>query len=169
MSTNPSAFGSGASISGTNVAGAVAAGTGTAAKYGAAPLVSKPANPVGNSTTSLLMCGCAVAFTPSGAGITLVVITCGASNSAVGSNNTVGARFGTGTAPANGAAVTGTRIGSSADPVVGDATTAFTDPVTFTDVLTLVPGTTYWFDLCQASSAATTVTLLNLTFAIVEL
>ena len=167
---NPGVLVGGVAVTGPAVAGSLASATAAATgKWGAAPLVAKPANPTGNSTTSLLMCGCAVAFTPAGSGIVQVVISAACTNSAVGSNNTVGARFGTGTAPINGAAVTGTRIGpSAADYVAGDAT-VFTDPFTITDILTLVAGTTYWFDLCQASSAATTVTIVNISMSIIEL
>ena len=65
--------------------------------------------------------------------------------------------FGTGTAPANGAAATGTQIGQS---------TSFTSlsgqtvPVTLTGIITgLTPGTAYWFDVALLQNASSTVTL----------
>ena len=55
-------------------------------------------------------------------------------------------RYGTGAAPSNGAALTGTVVGSSPGAVLSLAAGSF--PYAKTVVITgLTPGTAYWFDL----------------------
>ena len=102
------------------------------------------------------MMGLAAAFTPSNAAPQVLVIITGVAATATGAQTvTVGGRYGTGTAPANAAAVTGTRFGPAADAVVGPAAAAAAGvPFTVTDVLTLSPGVAYWFDLAVATGNA---------------
>lgn len=100
-----------------------------------------------------VMCGFGVTYKPTGSGKVLVTV-CGAVWTNTGAAGVTAApRYGTGAAPANGAADTGTRWGTTIDPayftqVGGGAAVGFA----YTAVLTLTPGTTYWFDLVYATS-----------------
>lgn len=122
----------------------------------AAPASPSPASPAATSSATLQMMGLAVPFTPaSTAPRVLVIVTGVAATATAAASVTVGGRYGTGTAPANGAAVTGTRFGPSADAVLGPAAAAGAGvPFTVTDVLTLAPGTAYWLDLAVATGNA---------------
>jgi hypothetical protein len=137
----------------------------------AAPAVATSAAPTGTESTTLVMCGIGQPFTPSGSGIVLVVATGGVINSTSGANTEVIGRYGTGTAPANGAAVTGTAWGAGATPTwTGPGATTKQDAFALTDILTLTPGTAYWFDLAQAStSGSVTSGVQNVKIVLVEL
>jgi hypothetical protein len=68
--------------------------------------------------------------------------------------------FGTGTAPSNGAATTGTQIANVV--LIDEASAGFHYPVTNGGIVTgLTPGTAYWFDLNQSTTGGT-VTLIDL-------
>lgn len=65
----------------------------------------------------------------------------------------VGARFGTGTAPVNAAALTGTLV-SSVPAQINASAPNFLFPFRAGGIITgLTPGTTYWFDLSLSSSS----------------
>ena len=117
---------------------------------------SAPSNPTATSSTTLKMMGLAEAFTPSNQSPQVLVIITGVAATATGAQTvTVGGRYGTGTAPANAAAVTGTRFGPASDAVAGPGAAAAAGiPFTITDVLTLSPGVAYWFDLAVATGNA---------------
>lgn len=90
------------------------------------------------------------------------------SNSTISDGIVVGTRFGTGTAPINGAAATGTvvdlEVSVSADPT---ATSTF--PFYSGGVVTgLTPGTAYWFDLTQRVITGGNGTALNVTCTVYE-
>lgn len=163
---------------GTNAVTAAAArtslGLGTVATL-PAPTASarfSPANPASTVSLTLVMMGvgATVAYTPATTGIVLVTLT-GWVNIAVATNQiTVGARYGTGTAPVNGAAVTGTRFGSNTDLVCSPPAVTKYMSSPFTDILTLTPATAYWFDLALATSnAGDAVSAISITATFVEL
>jgi hypothetical protein len=82
-----------------------------------------------------------------------------AASSVASSANTIGLRFGTGTAPANAVALAGTQVGSSLNAQIQAAATIM--PATLTAIITgLTPGTAYWFDLTLVTTAGT-ATLSN--------
>ena len=139
----------------------------------AASLTSHPAAPAGTVSVTLVMMGLGSswAFTPAGTGVVKVDVTGFAFNPAVAMSFVVGCRFGTGAAPANGAAVTGTRFGSAGDPnLAAPATVGKSTGFAFTDVLTLTPGTAYWFDIALATdNAADQIHLSNIAFTAAEL
>lgn len=129
--------------------------------------------PVGNTYSGpgvggMLGVGTTLAFTPSKSGNCLVTIA-GVVFDTVTEPVVVQPRFGTGTAPANGAAVAGapwsTGLGGYELAVTaGGAGTCFA----FNDILSLAPGTAYWFDLdLPANTGQFNVT--NAVFTIVEL
>lgn len=136
----------------------------------AAPQSDDPGNPTGTTSTTLVMMGLDKTYTPQSSGNVLVVITGNAGTATAAEAFTVGGRYGTGTAPANGQAVTGSRINQFADSVltapVAGAYTAFA----FTGILNLTPGTEYWFDLALATgSSADKAAIHNISMAITEL
>jgi hypothetical protein len=99
----------------------------------------------------------------------LVIITGVAATATAAQAVTVGGRYGTGTAPANAASVTGTRFGAAADPVIGPGAAAAAGiPFTLAAVLNLQPGVAYWFDLAVSTgnaSDAASVTAVGVTIA----
>jgi hypothetical protein len=114
-----------------------------------------PADPASTVSGTLVMMGLgsSCAFTPQGSGRVLVTVTGGATTATAAVTGVVGCRYGTGTAPANGVAVTGTRFGAAADvQFKSNGTPATVQTFAFTSVLSLVAGTTYWFDLALDSS-----------------
>lgn len=69
-------------------------------------------------------------------------------------------RYGTGTAPTNGAAITGSAAGSTQNAV--PTSTQTTVPYSKTAVITgLTPGTAYWFDVALNSNNAVSVAINN--------
>lgn len=144
-----------------------------AAPIQAAPAVFRPANPATTVSTSLVMCGIGATctYTPSGSGLVLVTVSGVWFTAATAVQGDLAGRFGTGTAPVNGAAVTGTRYGTgNADSVIHSGSATSGVPFCFTDLLTLVPGTTYWFDLATSTSnASDAATTTNISMTLVEL
>jgi hypothetical protein len=126
----------------------------TLTPYKAAPFVSKPGGPAGTVSATLVMMGLGTtwAYTPTGSGIVAVTLTGLVTTATAVATATYGGRYGTGTAPGNGVAVTGTRFGAAGDPAVRPQTAGTGVPWALTDMLTLTPGTTYWFDLALDSS-----------------
>jgi hypothetical protein len=147
-------------------------------KLPAASASFKPANPTGTTSLTLVMMGLGAAgggqsclYTPATTGIVEVTLN-GWVNIAVATNQiTVGARYGTGTAPANAAAVTGTRFGSNTDPVCSPSAVTKYMTATFNDIITgLTPGTQYWFDYALATNnASDAVTVISVTCTLKEL
>lgn len=142
-------------------------------KLPAASVGYTPANPTGTiSATEVMMgLGSTCVYTPTGSGKVIINVTGYVANPTAGVATTVGCRFGTGTAPVNGAAVTGTAFGAIADPQVrGPVTSAITGAaVAFTARLSLTPSTAYWFDIALATgNVADTVQILNLAMTIAE-
>lgn len=84
-------------------------------------------------------------------------------NSVAGINSNVGLRFGTGTAPTNGMAVTGTALGKQV--FVNPASAGGGAPFCIAGIATgLTPGTAYWFDanlVAGANTASITVCSCN--------
>ncbi len=126
-------------------------------------LSASPANPTGTTSASQVMAGLGgtCVFTPSASTRAYVHFTGSAANTNANVNTIVQARFGTGTAPTNGAAVTGTAIGNSITAT--SATTNAIVPFTIGGVVTgLTAGVTYWFDIGFLAGAGTS-TLTTIT------
>ncbi len=119
-----------------------------------APKVSVNA-PTGNynfSSTTYTMVGTGVTLTPTNTGSVLIIVNGNCENSSGTSGVNYGLNYGTGTAPATGAAQTGTTkvTGNTYGQNVGATCNL---PMTF--VLTgLVLNTAYWFDVEVAAGAA---------------
>jgi hypothetical protein len=138
----------------------------------AASFSSSPNAPAGTTSTTLVMMGLGGtwAFTPTGTGLVQVNVT-GFGNTQTGLTFfQVGARYGTDSAPTNGTAVTGTRFGSAGDPQIEGSGTGKQAGLAFTSILTLTPGTAYWFDLALATGdASDTAVFADLSISIIEL
>ena len=126
-----------------------------------------PADPTPNATTTQKMMGFAVSYTPTVSGKTRATFVGTASNATANAGGIYSLRYGTGTAPANGDAQTGTALG----PITSANTNATTSRISapaFGYVL-LTKGTTYWWDISLASQTAGTSSLTNCIFVIEEL
>lgn len=132
----------------------------------------QPANPAGTVSATLVMMGVGgtCKITPGSGGKVQVMIT-GQVAVATTANVVVtwGARFGTGTAPVNGAAVTGTRWGAAADYTTQTATAGVKVPFCLVDLLTLTPATAYWFDIAIGVASANSGTVTSLSFVAEEI
>ena len=106
-----------------------------------------PFNPASTTSTTLVMAGIGQTFTPSFTGKVYVRFL-GTSTTATASVIcSVQGQYGTGGAPANGAAVTGTAF-TQGTLALKPAIAGSTVPFEISDVITgLTPGTAYWFDL----------------------
>jgi hypothetical protein len=140
----------------------------------AAPAGFTPANPTATASTTLVMMGLGstCAYTPTGSGLVLVNVTGYGFINTTLTFMTVGARYGTGTAPVNGAAVSGTRFGAVGDPQIRGNNTGTNNSTAFafTALLTLTPSTAYWFDIAAATNnAADTAQIQNVSMSFVEL
>lgn len=138
--------------------------------------VQAVANPPGVVTTVGKMAGFGTAtygaflFTPTASGKALVIISFALLGDTASMVLSAGMRYGTGTAPVNGAATAGTATGGA---FVRQGAWGVNQggAVTLTTVITgLVAGTQYWFDLVLAAGAASqTVQAQSGYFSAVEL
>ncbi|OGY59089.1 MAG: hypothetical protein A3B23_01525 [Candidatus Colwellbacteria bacterium RIFCSPLOWO2_01_FULL_48_10] len=122
------------------------------------------------------MLGLAGSITPANSGQVLIIISGDMDNSGAGNGTQVRIRYGTGTAPANGAALTGTTAGTLQKYVNGDATgigvTFIPGRVPFS-VNAIVPNlaitTAYWVDLEFGAITGGTARVRDVSMSIVEL
>jgi hypothetical protein len=154
--------------------GAVSIGGTALAKTPAAAATFTPAAPTGTTSLTRVMMGLGSTckYTPASTGKVLVMITANPYVLTGAVFLLISALFGTGTAPANAAAETGTAIG--ANPAnTRPASTGTNVPSMFavSVVLTgLTAGTQYWFDLSLATSnAADQANLENVCMSFAEL
>jgi hypothetical protein len=123
-------------------------GTVTFPDFRGSPQTATPANPAGTKSTTLVMAGLAIAFAPAATGKITVNAIGGAGVQTGLQPVKVGLRYGTGAAPANGAAVTGTTIG--VDQIVFPPVLTATWNTQFAllgEATGLTVGTKYWIDL----------------------
>lgn len=123
-------------------------------KLSSATLQTGPLSPAGTTSASGVMMGLGAAgcvITPSYSGRVKVDFQADISNSVASSGNNVSLRYGTGTPPANGAALAGTQVGSTINGQM--QTAAFILPAALTAIITgLTPGLAYWFDLSLSTT-----------------
>ena len=132
---------------------------------------ARPADPTGSTNTITgVMMGLAGSITPSGSGKVLVTVTGNLTNaSSVGFGASVQARYGTGTAPSNGATPVGTSVSPGAVLKYTSASSSEIVPFTCCGVVTgLTVGTPYWIDLALAASGGGTATATNISVTAVE-
>jgi hypothetical protein len=128
-----------------------------------------PPDPAATTSASLVMMGVGVTFIPKLLGSRIFVHASGTAGTATAATAfSVGARFGKGSPPAGGAAVTGTKI--AADMAMLAAGIAAGVGFCICDTLTLDPGINYWFDLCMSSvNSSNAASVKNVSITLLEL
>ena len=107
-------------------------------------------------------------ITPTVSGKVFVTISGSLTNNTAGSTTFVQLRYGTGTAPNNGAAMVGTAIGGLASVRV--TTASYPVPFSLSSVITgLTIGQAVWFDLSQTIITASTGTVQNVVVSAFEM
>jgi len=115
---------------------------------------STPADPTGTGSPTQVMMGLAGSITPVKSGKVLVVISGALNHSAGGTQTTIQIRYGTGSAPANGAAATGTTAGAAL--VTANANGGTPQSFVVNAVLSgLTLSTAHWLDLGLATAGPT--------------
>lgn len=122
------------------------------------------AAPTGTASATAVMMGLAGSFTPTRGTKVILMASGQMQNSVLGDGVTVDLRYGTGTAPTNGAAVTGTLAGI-AQTETSTAAAQRSGFALLGKVTGLTPGTAYWFDISLlaitgGTSTATGVSLV---------
>lgn len=142
-------------------------GTVPVARIPSASAQVTPANPTGTSNTTGLMMGLGstCTITPGWSGRVRISWEGNSNSSTTNSGFTI-LRFGTGTAPTNGAAATGTIVGATGGVFHANPSLAVNYLWARSGVVTgLTPGTAYWFDLQLGTNIAGTAALQNLAFS----
>jgi hypothetical protein len=121
-----------------------------------------PGNPAATASTVGVMMGLAGAITPEVTGKVSVILTGSAGTLTAGVTATLRLYQGTGVAPVNGAAVTGTPFGSGGDPIASDV--GLLVPFAISGGLTgLALGVPIWVDIwLKTSNAADSAEIGNL-------
>lgn len=138
----------------------------------AAHLNNDPTSPAATASTTQVMMGLGSSWTltPHSSGNVFIMVTGTATTNTAIATVKWGGRFGTGTAPVNGAADTGTHWGPGNDPSTRPSVAAVGVPFALNAIVALTPGTTYWFDLAVSTGvAADTAAVQNLAFTVFEL
>lgn len=136
------------------------------------PVQKSVATVTGTTSTTGVMMGLAAAITPAatvGTG-NLLINVCGDcfNATAIADGGTITIRYGTGTAPANAAALTGTVVGGAV--IFVQATSAERHPFALNAVVTgLTLGTAYWIDVSLAALTGGTATIENVSVSIIEI
>jgi hypothetical protein len=121
----------------------------------------------GTANATGVMMGLAQLITPQVTGRLLILVQTHASTNTNGAGGLVSTRYGTGTAPVNGAALAGTQVGSSA--LYTEETSTFTRGQSQVGLVTgLTLGTTYWVDLALARVTAGTATIGGGAIVVIE-
>lgn len=140
---------------------------------GAVPVSFTPVDPAGNATATPVTqgLGSTCKFTPVNTGRVLVNVTGYLQIATALQTCTVGARYGTGTAPTNGASDTGNRFGSAVDTSLRPPAVGGPCSFAFTAVLDLTAGTAYWFDLTMSNGSSTSdqANIKNVSMSFVEI
>lgn len=131
-----------------------------------------PSDPTGTTNGTGVMMGLTGAFTPTRSGKMQIIISGNITNNTAGDGAQTQIRYGTGTAPTNGAALTGTTAGALAKLI--NALIALLVPGTgnfacnaIVSGLTL--NTAYWIDLSLARITGGTASISGISISIVEL
>ncbi len=137
---------------------------------GKAISIATPADPTGTTNTTGLMAGLAATITPAFSGRVNIEVVGNGTNSGATAGQGVKAqiRYGTGTAPTNAAALTGTTSGSMVTVTLERATADLNAIALVGQASGLTLGTAYWIDVAQAAVTSGTGQLKNLTVRVTE-
>lgn len=132
-----------------------------------------PSNPTGTASATAVMMGLADGVAAGsiklqGSGRLLIMLSGDIKNDTTGDGATVQLSYGTGTAPANGAALAGTQVGNteSFTALTGVLVVPFSQQAV---VSGLTVGTTYWLDAAVKAVTGGTASILNLSLTAIEL
>ncbi len=138
----------------------------------AAAAEAVPTNPAGTTSVSIqVMQGLAGSITPGASGRVLFMASSdGFNTNAVGQGFVVQLRYGTGTAPGNGATATGTALGGAVKGATAIVSSPQQIPFALQSMVSsLTPGTTYWFDLGLSAIGGGTATIENISLTAIEM
>ena len=129
---------------------------------------STPSNPTGTTSLTAVMMGLAGSITLQGSGRVLLMLSGDLQNNTTADGATVQLSYGTGTAPTNGAALTGTQVGNteSFTALTGVLVVPFAQQAV---VSGLTVGTTYWLDAAVKAVTGGTASILNISLTAIEL
>jgi hypothetical protein len=132
---------------------------------------ASPADPSTTTNTTGLMMGLAGAITPIGTGTIMISVSGDVDNNTLGDGAKVQIRYGTSTAPINGAAITGTAAGGLVNllnPSIATETVG-RFPFALNAIVTgLTPSTAYWIDLSLGAVTGGTARIRNISISVVE-
>lgn len=138
----------------------------------AAPNFSQKAvaTPGSTSNRTGVMMGLAGSITPNNSGVVYATLSGNIYNTTANDGSSIVLRYGTGTAPTNGAALTGATIGSIQSSTQPSGGGAFLSPVCIPSLVSgLALGTAVWFDASLAAVSAGTAGLSSAIISIYEL
>ncbi len=137
------------------------------------------AAPTGRTSATLVALGCNCVYTPQGSGRVLILMSAIAGNGTTTDGLTYNLYFGTGTAPSNNDAVSGTAI-CSLQTITSVVASELTQSVSLSGVVSglvaasfnskgdSVAGTPYWFDVMFSNVTAGAVTFTNVNLTVIE-
>jgi hypothetical protein len=129
---------------------------------------ANPSDPGTTSSTTGVMMGLAGSITPGYSGTIMIIISGDIDNNSNNSGASVQIRYGTGTAPTNGAVLTGTTAGSLIK--FNENNSSIRAPFHCNAIVSgLTVGTTYWIDLSLASITSGTARIRDISISVVEL
>lgn len=134
-----------------------------------------PSNPMGTTSATGAMMGLDGSITPVNSGQILIVLSGEVNNSGAGNGANFQIRYGTGTAPGNGIALTGTavgRLGNMTNDQISGLLATLTPgkkPFSLNSYITgLIVGTAYWIDISLAAIGGGTATVTDVSISIIE-
>lgn len=120
------------------------------------------------ASTVAVMAGYGFAFTPTSTGKVKIKISGICTNATAADGITLQGAYGTGVAPVNGAAATGTLFGNQYLHNVFTAASGWEEFVCVDEITGLTVGTTYWIDLQVNANTGGTFEVGNCTFEAME-
>lgn len=132
-------------------------------------VTATPSNPSTTTSTTGVMMGLNQLITPLITGKIAITISGDIDNDTAGDGSKVQIRYGTGTAPTNGAALTGTVTGGLVN-YLNPAGDIIRVPFSLNSIITgLTVDTQYWIDVSLASVTGGTSRIRNLSVSIIEI
>lgn len=128
----------------------------------------QPTNPTSTTSTTGVMMGLAGSITPRVTGRLFITVSGQCKNSTNNRSCVITVRTGTGTAPANGAALTGTAQSPAVTSLGASTTNTF--PFCIPTIATgFTVGTAVWIDISLANVTSGTASVSNITITAIEI